>query len=41
MRSTAYNGGGNVLLEFDAGFDADKAIEDIREKVDRAKGDLA
>ncbi len=40
MRSTAYNGGGNVLLEFDAGFDADKAIEDIREKVDRAKGDL-
>ena len=40
MRSTAYSGGGNVLLEFDAGFDADKAIEDIREKVDRAKGDL-
>ena len=40
MRSTAYSGGGNVLLEFDAGFDADKAIDDIREKVDRAKGDL-
>ena len=40
MRSTAYPGGGNVLLEFDAGFDADKAIDDIREKVDRAKGDL-
>ena len=40
IRSTAYSGGGNVLLEFDAGFDADKAMEDIREKVDRAKGDL-
>ena len=40
MRSTAYSGGGNVLLEFDAGFDADKAMDDIREKVDRAKGDL-
>jgi len=40
IRSTGYTGGGNVLLEFDAGFDADKAMEDIREKVDRAKGDL-
>ena len=40
IRSTAYTGGGNVLLEFDPGFDADKAMDDIREKVDRAKGDL-
>ena len=40
IRSTAYTGGGNVLLEFDAGFNADKAMNDIREKVDRAKGDL-
>ena len=40
IRSTAYSGGGNVLLEFNAGFDSDKAMEDIREKVDRAKGDL-
>jgi multidrug efflux pump len=40
IRSTAYTGGGNVLLEFDAGFNADKAMDDIREKVDRAKGDL-
>ena len=40
IRSTAYTGGGNVLLEFNAGFDADKAMDDIREKVDRAKGDL-
>ena len=40
VRSTAYSGGGNVLLEFNPGFDADKAMDDIREKVDRAKGDL-
>ena len=40
IRSTAYSGGGNVLLEFDAGFDSDKAMNDVREKVDRAKGDL-
>jgi len=40
IRSTAYTGGGNVLLEFNAGFNADKAMEDVREKVDRAKGDL-
>ena len=40
LRSTAYSGGGNVLLEFNPGFDADKAIVDVREKVDRAKGDL-
>ena len=40
VRSTAYTGGGNVLLEFDAGFNADKAMDDVREKVDRAKGDL-
>ena len=40
VRSTAYSGGGNVLLEFNPGFDADKAMEDVREKVDRAKGDL-
>ena len=39
-RSTANSGGGNVLLEFDAGFDSDQAMVDIREKVDRAKGDL-
>ena len=40
IRSTAYAGGGNVLLEFDAGFDATKAMDDVRAKVDRAKGDL-
>ena len=40
VRSTAFSGGGNVLLEFNPGFDADKAMDDVREKVDRAKGDL-
>ena len=40
MRSTAYEGGGNVVLEFDAGFDADLALDDVREKVDLAKADL-
>lgn len=40
MRSTAYEGGANVVLEFDAGFDADKALDDVREKVDIAKPDL-
>ena len=40
VRSTAYSGGGNVLLEFDAGFDSDQAMLDIRDKVDRAKGDF-
>ncbi len=40
IRATAFEGGANVLLEFDAGFDADRAITDVREKVDRAKLDL-
>lgn len=40
MRSTAYEGGGNVTLEFDAGFDADQALTDVREKVDIAKAEL-
>jgi multidrug efflux pump len=40
MRSTAYLGGGTVLLEFDAGFDVDIALADVREKVDLAKAEL-
>lgn len=40
MRSTAAEGHGSVLLEFDAGFDADKALQDVREKVDIAKSKL-
>ncbi len=40
MTSTAYLGGANVTLEFEAGFDADQALEDVREEVDRAKPNL-
>jgi len=40
MRSTGFLGGANVLLEFEAGFDADVAMADVREKVDLAKPDL-
>ena len=40
MRASAYEGGGSLVLEFDAGFDADKALTDVREKVDLAKPDL-
>ncbi|MDP2408974.1 MAG: efflux RND transporter permease subunit [Pseudolabrys sp.] len=40
MRSTGYEGGGYVLLEFEAGFNADAALADVRAKVDQAKRDL-
>src|SRR3546814_15221909 len=40
MRSTAYEGGASVVLEFDAGFDADAALDDVREKVDIAEPEL-
>ena len=40
MRATAYQGGGSVLLEFVAGADIDKAMRDVRDKVDQAKAEL-
>ena len=40
IRSSAFQGGANVLIEFDAGFDADQALADVREKVDIAKANL-
>lgn len=40
MRSTAYEGGGYVLMEFEAGFDSKSALADVRAKVDEAKRDL-
>ena len=40
MRSTASEGNASVLLEFEAGFDSDKALQDVREKVDAAKVEL-
>src|SRR5215212_8062774 len=40
MRSSAYEGGGYVLLEFAAGLDSKSALADERAKVDQAKRDL-
>src|SRR3954471_9606102 len=40
MRATAYEGGGYVLLEFEAGFDSKSALADVRAKADNAKHDL-
>jgi multidrug efflux pump len=40
IRSAAFEGGGYVLLEFDAGFDSDTAIADVRAKVDDAKHNI-
>src|ERR687890_2525602 len=40
MRSSAFEGGGYVLLEFEAGFDSKSALADVRAKVDEAKRDL-
>jgi multidrug efflux pump len=40
MRAAAFEGGGYVLLEFQAGFDSDVALRDVRAKVDDAKRDL-
>jgi multidrug efflux pump len=40
MRSVSYEGGGYVLLEFEAGFDSKAALADVRAKVEEAKRDL-
>ncbi len=40
MTSTAYEGGANVMLEFDAGIDTNDALQDVREKVDKAKAEI-
>ena len=40
LSAAAYQGGAYLLLEFDAGFDADQALADVREQVDRAKPEL-
>ena len=37
MSSTSYLGGGNIILEFDAGFESERALGDTRLKVDQAK----
>ena len=40
MRSKASEGHASVLLEFEAGFDVDTALQDVRERVDIAKNEL-
>lgn len=40
MSGTASEGHASVLLEFDAGFDGDTALADVRESVDAAKSQL-
>jgi multidrug efflux pump len=40
MTGTAYQGGGNVLIEFQAGADLNKALDDVKTKVDQAKPEL-
>jgi multidrug efflux pump len=40
MTSTAYQSGGNVLIEFQAGADLKKALDDVKTKVDQARPEL-
>lgn len=40
MTANAYEGGGNVQLEFIAGIDTNQALQDVRAKVDLAKAKL-
>ncbi|SDT87222.1 efflux RND transporter permease subunit [Halopseudomonas salegens] len=40
MTAVASEGHASVMLEFDAGFNADKALTDVREKVDAARSKL-
>lgn len=40
MTATAYQGGGFVLLEFVAGFNKDKAMDDVQKAVDRIRPEL-
>lgn len=40
LEATAFEGGANVILRFQAGFDSDQALADVRNKVDLAKAEL-
>jgi multidrug efflux pump len=40
MTASSYEGGANVMLEFEAGQDIDPILNDVREKVDIAKAEL-
>jgi multidrug efflux pump len=40
MRASSFEGGAFVLLEFEAGFNSDVALQDVRAKVDAARPEL-
>jgi multidrug efflux pump len=40
LKANAFNNGANVVMEFIAGYDIDKALDDVRKQVDQAKPDL-
>ncbi len=40
INSTASESNANIMVKFEAGFDIDKALRDVRDKVDTAKSDL-
>ncbi|MFP3921121.1 MAG: efflux RND transporter permease subunit [Dichotomicrobium sp.] len=40
MKATASQGHASITLEFEAGFNSDRALQDVREKVDIAKSEL-
>ena len=40
MKASAYQGGGYILLEFQAGFDKGKALDDVQKGVDRVRPEL-
>ncbi len=40
LTSRGYEGGGSITLEFNPGFDAEAALTDVKDAIDRAKSDL-
>ncbi len=40
MKASGYQGGGNIVLEFNAGFNKDKALDDVQKAVDQARPEL-
>ncbi|WP_338364711.1 efflux RND transporter permease subunit, partial [Candidatus Xenohaliotis californiensis] len=40
MRSSAYSGSASLVLEFNVGFDSDKALADVRGKLDSIRSDI-
>ena len=40
ISSNSFQSGGNIILEFDAGFNSEKALSDTRVKIDLIKNKL-